>query len=51
MVFRQEVLLEKHSEHLILRFLRRIRETGKNEATDNHWVKFICDRICHNPML
>lgn len=28
-------ILETHSEHLILRFLRRIRETGENEAPDN----------------
>ena len=28
-------ILETHSEHLMLRFLRRIRETGENEAPDN----------------
>ena len=27
-------ILETHSEHLLLRFLRRIRETGENEAPD-----------------
>jgi hypothetical protein len=28
-------ILETHSEHLMLRFLRRIRETGENEAPEN----------------
>jgi predicted ATPase len=28
-------MLETHSEHLMLRFLRRIRETGENEAPEN----------------
>jgi len=28
-------ILETHSEHLMLRFLRRIRETGENEAPKN----------------
>ncbi|MDM8536035.1 DUF3696 domain-containing protein [Desulfobacterales bacterium HSG17] len=28
-------ILETHSEHLLLRFLRRIRETGENEAPEN----------------
>jgi len=28
-------ILETHSEHLMLRFLRRIRETGENEASEN----------------
>jgi len=28
-------ILETHSEHLVLRFLRRIRETGRNKAPDN----------------
>lgn len=28
-------ILETHSEHLMLRFLRRIRETGENVAPDN----------------
>src|SRR5208283_2650606 len=28
-------ILETHSEHLMLRFLRRIRETGEQEAPDN----------------
>ena len=28
-------ILETHSEHLMLRFLRRIRETGENQAPDN----------------
>jgi hypothetical protein len=28
-------ILETHSEHLMLRFLRRIRETGENEAIEN----------------
>jgi len=28
-------LLETHSEHLMLRFLRRIRETGEGEAPEN----------------
>jgi hypothetical protein len=28
-------ILETHSEHLMLRFLRRIRETGENEAPAN----------------
>ena len=28
-------ILETHSEHLTLRFLRRIRETGENEAQNN----------------
>ncbi|EFK10318.1 conserved hypothetical protein [delta proteobacterium NaphS2] len=28
-------MLETHSEHLMLRFLRRVRETGENKATEN----------------
>ncbi|QQG64649.1 DUF3696 domain-containing protein [Desulfobulbus oligotrophicus] len=28
-------ILETHSEHLMLRFLRRIRETGENDALEN----------------
>jgi len=28
-------ILETHSEHLMLRFLRRVRETGENEAPEN----------------
>ena len=28
-------ILEIHSEHLMLRFLRRIRETGESEAPEN----------------
>ena len=28
-------IIETHSEHLMLRFLRRIRETGENEAPDH----------------
>lgn len=28
-------ILETHSEHLMLRFLRRIRETGENEVSEN----------------
>jgi hypothetical protein len=28
-------ILETHSEHLMLRFLRRIRETGENQTPDN----------------
>jgi hypothetical protein len=34
---RQDItfILETHSEHLMLRFLRRIRETGENEAPGN----------------
>ena len=32
-------ILETHSEHLMLRFLRRIRETGENEAPENRTLK------------
>ena len=28
-------MLETHSEHIMLRFLRRVRETGENEAPEN----------------
>jgi len=28
-------IIETHSEHLMLRFLRRIRETGEGEAPEN----------------
>lgn len=28
-------MLETHSEHLLLRFLRRVRETGENKAPEN----------------
>lgn len=32
-------LLETHSEHLMLRLLRRIRETGEDEAPENRTLK------------
>lgn len=34
---RIKFLLETHSEHLMLRFLRRIRETGNNELSDEKY--------------